>query len=128
VIASDGIVNLKGPAKLRAIESRFGPGGFEYIGNGWEDLPIWEFAGAAIAVQPSARLLREIQSRRIPCHVFERTAGAHSSWPKLLRIHQWAKNLLLFVPLLMAHRLGEWPLVLASMVAFIAFSVGASSI
>jgi 4-hydroxybenzoate polyprenyltransferase len=128
VIASDSTVNLKGPAKLRAIESRFGPGGFEYVGNGWEDLPIWESAGAAIAVQPSARLLREIQSRRIPCHVFECTEGAHSSWPKLLRIHQWAKNLLLFVPLLMAHRVGEWPLVLASMVAFLAFSFGASSI
>jgi 4-hydroxybenzoate polyprenyltransferase len=128
VIASDSTVNLKGPAKLRAIESRFGARGFEYVGNGWEDLPIWESAGSAIAVQPSSRLLREIQSRLIPCHVFERTEGAHSSWPKLLRMHQWAKNLLLFVPLLMAHRLGEWPLVLASMVAFVAFSLGASSI
>jgi 4-hydroxybenzoate polyprenyltransferase len=128
VIASDGTVNLKGPAKLRAIEARFGPRGFEYVGNGWEDLPIWESAGTAIAVEPSARLLRKIRSRRIPCRVFPRPQGTGSDWPRLLRIHQWAKNLLLFVPLVASHRLGEWPLVLATMLAFLAFSLGASSI
>ena len=51
-----------------------------------------------------------------------------SAWSRLLRIHQWAKNLLLFVPLVTAHRLAESPLVAASLIAFLAFSLGASSI
>ena len=128
VLASDGLVNLKGTAKLRAIEARFGPGGFEYVGNGWEDLPIWESAGTAIAVQPSPRLLRGIRSRRLPCQIFKRPDHTRMDWPRLLRIHQWSKNLLLFIPLVMAHRLADWRLVFASMVAFLAFSLGASSI
>src|SRR5262249_21691676 len=40
VIASNGQTNLKGRAKLRAIEARYGADGFDYLGNGPEDLPI----------------------------------------------------------------------------------------
>ncbi len=61
VIASDGATNLKGKAKLREIEARYGRGGFDYVGNGWEDLPIWESAGEAVAVRPGPRLLKALR-------------------------------------------------------------------
>jgi 4-hydroxybenzoate polyprenyltransferase len=128
IIASDGTANLKGRAKLRAIEERCGQGGFDYLGNGWEDLPIWESAGDAAVVRPSRGLLKELQSRRPAAHVFARTGGQFATWLQMLRVHQWAKNLLLFVPLIAAHRLLEWPLLLGLLLAFVSFSLGASAI
>jgi 4-hydroxybenzoate polyprenyltransferase len=128
VIASDGKSNLRGRAKLQAILDRFGPHGFDYVGNGWEDLPIWKSAGEAIAVRPGPRLRRAVQSLPKPSRVFERQDSIVAPWPRLLRVHQWAKNLLIFVPIVMAHRLGEWKLLLESLVAFLAFCFGASAI
>lgn len=49
-------------------------------------------------------------------------------WLKALRVHQWIKNLLVLVPLLAAHRYGEWPLLQSAMIAFLAFSLCASSV
>jgi 4-hydroxybenzoate polyprenyltransferase len=128
VIASDGKSNLKGRAKLRAIEARFGRRGFDYLGDGWEDLPIWESAGAAIVVQPGTRLLKAVRAFRAPTEVFERTEGIVSPWLQMLRVHQWAKNALLFVPLITSHRLTEWPLIAATFIAFFAFSFAASGV
>ena len=48
--------------------------------------------------------------------------------PKALRVHQWTKNFLIFVPLLTSHRLFEIPQLLAACVAFVAFSCCASAI
>ncbi|MEM8605700.1 MAG: UbiA family prenyltransferase [Myxococcota bacterium] len=45
-----------------------------------------------------------------------------------LRPHQWAKNLLLFVPLYFAHEFDDWSLVFGASMAFLAFSFCASSI
>ena len=128
VIASDGKLNLKGRAKLIAIEDKYGDGGFDYVGNGWEDLPIWKSASEAAIVQPGKKLLKALHSLRRPTHVFERTELGLVPWFRMLRVHQWAKNVLVFVPLLASHRLRELPLILASLIAFVVFSLGASSI
>jgi 4-hydroxybenzoate polyprenyltransferase len=45
-----------------------------------------------------------------------------------MRVHQWAKNILIFVPLLAAHRALEWTLLLQAAWGFIAFSLCASSV
>lgn len=47
---------------------------------------------------------------------------------KALRVHQWAKNVLVFVPMLAAHRAFHGPLLLQSLLAFVAFSLCASSV
>jgi 4-hydroxybenzoate polyprenyltransferase/phosphoserine phosphatase len=128
VIASDGTSNLKGRVKLQAIEARFGRNGFDYIGNDWEDLLIWKSSGKAIVVRPGARLLEAVRSGRSPVKVFERTEGRVGPWLRMLRPHQWAKNILLFVPLITSHRLMEWSLIVTTLIAFLAFSLGASAI
>ena len=48
--------------------------------------------------------------------------------PKVLRLHQWVKNVLLFVPLLTAHRLADKAILQKSGLAFLAFSLVASSV
>jgi 4-hydroxybenzoate polyprenyltransferase len=46
---------------------------------------------------------------------------------RALRLHQWAKNLLVFVPLVAAHRLGDGSLFVDAVLAFLAFGLCASS-
>lgn len=47
---------------------------------------------------------------------------------KAIRIHQWTKNLLLFLPLILSHRVGEIDSLLVCLGGFVAFSFSASSI
>jgi 4-hydroxybenzoate polyprenyltransferase len=44
-----------------------------------------------------------------------------------MRPHQWAKNVLVFVPLVAAHRFGELPLLFATLAAFVAMGLVASA-
>lgn len=128
VLASDGITNLSGSNKLRALERYAGGGGFDYIGNSRHDLPLWRVAKQAILVGPSPWLLRK--ARRICSgeRVIVPKANGLSALFGALRIHQWVKNVLLFVPLIMAHRITDMALVLKGSLAFAAFSLCASSV
>ncbi len=47
---------------------------------------------------------------------------------KAIRIHQWSKNILVFVPLVMAHRASDSHLLINALIAFFAFSFCASSV
>ena len=51
-------------------------------------------------------------------------------WPALraLRAHQWIKNLLVFVPVLMAHRVTDAPALTAAAFAFVAWCLAASGV
>lgn len=78
-----------------------------------------EHLDADIAPQTSAF---ESRQRRTPVlHRIREIA-------RLMRVNQWPKNVLVFLPLLLAHRFTEWPLIGESMVAFFAFSLAASTI
>jgi 4-hydroxybenzoate polyprenyltransferase len=48
-------------------------------------------------------------------------------WASALRLHQWLKNLLIFVPLLVSHRLGTSDSLVAGLVGFVLFGLCASS-
>jgi 4-hydroxybenzoate polyprenyltransferase/phosphoserine phosphatase len=123
--ASDGRINLSGRSKADRLVDAFGEGNFDYIGNGRIDLPVWERAASAIAVGTSAPVERELARRK---GGFERIATEPSryGWLKVLRPHQWAKNVLVGVPLLTAHQFTPTAIVL-TVLAAIAFSLCASA-
>ena len=130
VFASDGVLNLKGRAKARFLVEKFGARGFDYVGDAAADVPVWREARQAYVVAPSAALLR--QARAAAAGV--RTLGAAPSlaergrrWAKALRVHQWAKNVLIFLPVIAGHRFDELTLIRA-VAAFAAFSLCASSV
>ena len=50
------------------------------------------------------------------------------AWIKAVRIHQWAKNALIFLPLLSSHRFDEVALIIEAAIAFLAFGLCASSV
>jgi 4-hydroxybenzoate polyprenyltransferase len=127
VMASDGAVNLTGNNKLQHLQQRFSSDGFDYIGNALPDLPLLTSAQRAMVANPDLRLKSALKSRNIAVsEKFLDRSRAPAALAKALRVHQWAKNLLVFLPLLLAHtiRLG---LVLATVAAFFCFSFLASA-
>lgn len=126
VIATDDTANLKGPAKLAALEERFGKGGFDYVGNSSADLPLWAACGASYAVNPSASLSRRIAQ---PCaKVFRSPGRAAAGVLKALRPHQWFKNVLVVIPLVLAHAATTPPKLFATLLAIAAFCCCASAV
>jgi 4-hydroxybenzoate polyprenyltransferase/phosphoserine phosphatase len=126
VMASDGVINLKASRKRDALIARFGEKGFDYAGNATDDLPVWDAAHDIIAVNPSAPVLRALKYR--PARILEDRPAKRNAWLKALRVHQWAKNILIFLPMLLAHELTNPALYLKAVTAFFAFSLAASGI
>lgn len=125
VLASDGRTNLTGNHKLTDIEARFGA--FDYIGNAPPDLPLLRRAGSAMVANPDRRLRAQLRSGRVPIErQFNDRRPTLKVLAKAIRVHQWAKNVLIFLPLLLAHSLQAGPL-LRCVLAFACFSACASA-
>lgn len=124
--ASDGETNLSGADKARRLVDRFGDRGFDYVGNDAADLKVWAHAAKALVVRGSAHVMRQLAASGIETEVIPHERASLMDWLRLLRVHQYVKNGLIFVPLLTAHALQPGP-VLTALVAFVAFSLCASS-
>jgi 4-hydroxybenzoate polyprenyltransferase/phosphoserine phosphatase len=128
VIASDGAVNRSAHRKAALLVEKFGERGFDYAGNSRDDLPVWERARRAIVVSAPAGVRRAAAERTEVDREFAGRRGGLRAWMKALRLHQWMKNLLLFLPLLGAHQLFDPALLTQAIVAFVAFGFCASSV
>jgi 4-hydroxybenzoate polyprenyltransferase/phosphoserine phosphatase len=128
VLASDGRSNMAGARKLQAILDATGQGRFDYAGNAAVDLKIWPHAREAILVGPDSGV--EDAARRLAQvgQVFDQRKRGPLPYLKAMRVHQWLKNLLVFVPLLMAHAWGNATAIVHSLLAFLAFGLCASSV
>lgn len=128
VIATDAQHNLKGVNKFKAIEQKIGRK-FIYIGDDYADLPIWKEASGAIIVGSKVnKLTKKIYQTETP--ILKQLSNDSTSvvtWLKAIRIHQWLKNILLFVPLLTAFQFYDLHKLFLVAIAFIAFSLGASA-
>jgi 4-hydroxybenzoate polyprenyltransferase len=128
VVATEGAKNLAGAAKAEALAERFGEHGFDYVGNARPDLAVWKRARRAVLVNPE-RGIEAAARQIIPVEtVLDTARPTLRDYLRTLRPHQWAKNLLVFLPLLAAHRLGDPVLLTQAIVAFVAFCLCASSV
>jgi 4-hydroxybenzoate polyprenyltransferase len=125
VLATDETRNLKGANKLAAIREEVGTE-FAYAGDSAADLPVWEGAQAAVLVGASNAVARTVRARHPVEREFAQPAPGLAVWRKALRMHQWAKNLLLFVPLLTAFSFLPGDLARMAL-AFLCFSLAASA-
>ena len=127
-IGSDGKTNLAGEQKAQALAQRYGKAGFDYAGNSSADVPVWQSARHAVVVNASPAVAQAAHATSKVERIFEQPARDLSVWRRMLRVHQWLKNLLLFVPLAAAHQIAN-PNAWASLAfAFIAFSLCASAV
>ena len=130
VLASDGANNLAGKNKLQAFREQFGER-FSYIGNARPDLPILSGCLEPMVANPDAALMAGLRAAKvIPTHIFRDKVPPLKAWLKAIRLHQWAKNALIFLPLLLAH---VWkdaqPMgaVVGAAIAFLSFGLCASA-
>ncbi|MHA7600651.1 UbiA family prenyltransferase [Alicycliphilus sp. T452] len=128
VIASDGQTNLAAARKADRLVQQFGHQGFDYAGNSHDDLPVWQVARQAIVVNAPASVLKTAQAHGNVSKVVAATALKARDIAKMLRIHQWLKNLLLFVPLLAAHQFTQGAAWGTLLLAFFSFSLCASTV
>jgi 4-hydroxybenzoate polyprenyltransferase len=128
VIASDGATNLAGKHKAETLEQRFGPAGFDYAGNSRPDLKVWQRARRAIVVNASSDLAKKAGGMCWVERIFPSPTLGVTAWGRVLRAHQWLKNLLLFIPLLAAHQITNLDTWLALILAFFSFNLCASSV
>ncbi len=130
VLASEGGtaggVNLAGGNKLAAMRAKFGDE-FCYIGNARPDVALLAACVSPMVANPD-RALRAGMKRAgtVAAARFEDRGPALRSWMKAIRLHQWAKNALIFVPLLLAH---QWHVRMfgAAFTAFFSFGMCASA-
>ena len=128
VLGSDGINNLAGPNKATTLIERFGENGFDYAGNSRRDLAVWKRARHGIVVTASNGVVKDARAVCEVVQVFPRPDHDWRVWLRLLRGHQWLKNLLLFTPIAAAHQLGNPSKFLHVAIALVAFSTSASAV
>ncbi|MEF2147694.1 UbiA family prenyltransferase [Aquilutibacter rugosus] len=129
VHGTDTIGNLSGSRKTERLNSLFGKGGYDYIGNDFVDIPVWNDSARAIVANAPASLQKKMKASHPDVVVLESPARNRiKTWVKGLRIHQWLKNLLIFVPLIASHQVLNSEKLLDTVLAFIAFGCLASGV
>lgn len=126
IIAVSGTGPGRSLAKAERLRERF-PDGFAYAGNSSADLAIWRQAGATVIVDASPRVFREATRAATPAAVFPRLPFSPAILHKSLRLHQWAKNALVFVPLLLGGKADDPVAWLHGLLGFLALSFAASA-
>lgn len=125
-IGSDNKVNCSGTRKLARIRELHKE--FTYAGDDSIDLQVWKGANAAIPVNASAELKRQVAAITTIEKEFDGNPTGLRPYLKALRLHQWLKNTLVFLPLALAHQLDNPELIWQATVAFVCFGLCASSV
>lgn len=123
VIATDGTTNLKAGAKAARLVQEF-PDGFVYAGDSAADLAVWREASGMVLVGTSPSLMQQAKALGKPV-VAQIDVGAQTlasrlrMWVKALRLHHASKNVLLFLPLLLAHEWANGAMILKAVAGFV---------
>lgn len=129
VFSSNDKINLSGEQKLKTIYQIIGKAQFDYIGNAKADIPIWEQSNKIIMVNPIAATKNKFNKSDDVQFI---NTNSHKTNIKTIikgmRVYQWAKNSLLFLPIIMAHQLTTVNSLVAVLWAFISFSLCASAV
>lgn len=81
------------------------PEGFVYVGRDLTDITVWKSARAAVVIAEDAKLADAVRSVGTPIErTFETRTRKAALWIKALRLHQWTKNLVVLVPVVLGWR------------------------
>jgi hypothetical protein len=101
----------------------YGARGFDYAGKYRHDMAVWAGARSAIVVSSSPALLARARAVAEVQEVVPDERAGPLAYLKMIRVHQWLKNLLIFLPMVAAHRLGSADSLLKATLAFAALSL-----
>lgn len=132
VLGSSNGRNLSGKRKLDQILACENGNAFDYAGNSVVDLAIWQRARQALVVNTPAPVRRRLE--RLHSNVRDGLDGAPmglvtktGELVRALRPHQWLKNTLLFLPLLLIQQYDS-ALLSQIMLGFVCFCLCSSSV
>lgn len=128
VWASENGINLSSANKRDLLVGKYGERGYDYLGDSYKDFPVWASARKAYAVNPGAGIRR--RARALPNFETPIMNGGATirNWLRALRVHQWVKNLLVFVPLVASHALDQPDLIMQAGAGFLLFGLCASGV
>ena len=123
-------INLKGIRKIKFIKKYVDLDTFSYVGNSTDDIEIWNESEEAFFINKN--IFFKVQNKKIRTRLTNLLSTKTlkekiTSLVKLLRIYQWVKNLLIFVPMFLAANL-DYLSFKNAFIAFLSFSFIASSI
>lgn len=129
VLASSDSTNLKGIKKRDALVGLFGKRGFDYVGNSYADIPIWLAARKSYVVSSSQKFIVYLKNIINIEYAFpSRSVSMILTIAKVLRLHQWIKNILIFLPLFAAQKFTDVTSVKQCFISFFLFGLTASSV
>ena len=128
VLATEGEVNLGGEQKAQRLSVLYGERAFEYAGNSISDLPVWRRACTGIVVSSSPSLIKAAKLLTTVDVVVPVERANFIAYMRAMRVHQWLKNVLIWVPLFAAHEITHVDSAIRAALAFLAFSLCASGV
>ena len=128
VIGTSAKNNLRRKKKLEALEEKFGKKGFDYIGDSFSDIDVWKGARKAILVNPKRNIQKQAEFSGNVDRIFKTPKNKLKLIIKEIRVYQWVKNLLIFLPMFLAHHFYDFYSYLDALIAFFSFSFTASSV
>jgi 4-hydroxybenzoate polyprenyltransferase/phosphoserine phosphatase len=126
VLHSSSETNLTSRRKREKLIEQFGEGGFDYMGNSRDDVPVFDAARKAIVVAPDTAAEKWRRAHDAERLDIGKTSGLAAL--KSIRMHQWAKNVLIGVPMVLNHDILHLDAVINVILAFFAFSFLASAV
>ena len=130
VLSSSDTINLSSFSKRDAILQYADSEQFDYIGNSHADIPVWNLSGRAIIAKPEHGLVSKVEKSGITVHIVSKNAPFSNHLSiiiKQIRVYQWIKNALIFIPCLLAHII-NYDIIIQSLCAFLCISLSASAV
>lgn len=116
-----------GKDRALALVERFGDKGFDYIGVSSADAEIFRHSHVSFLINPGRRLINQAKLLSPYVRVIRDERGGLRSFWRLMRPHQWTKNLLLVVPVLGAQEFSA-PVGINLFLGLVSFSALASAL
>lgn len=118
--------NLKGEKKRDYLVAKYGEYRYDYIADSVSDIPVWLSANQAYIINPKYYIEKKLKKKINYIPISTSRKNRLSNIFKEIRVYQWLKNLLLFIPLLLAHKIDEPEKWLSLIIAFFSFCFTAS--
>lgn len=120
--------NLKGFEKFSRLKGLYPNSEIQYLGDSNSDIPVWKGLGKAYVVNASRITKKRLIFSQIPFEIVDDSRKLNLKIiRRTFRYHQWAKNFLIFLPLLLSHTT-DAELWKVAILAFVSFSLAASAI
>lgn len=126
-IGSNGRINLIGNKKAELLVNLYGEKQFIYMGDSVADIPVFSVSKHYIVVDNNKKIIENIKDGTRPIISFENKKPKLNDWLAAIRVHQWTKNILVFVPLIAAHLFFDIKSIFDCIDAFLSISLLASS-